>query len=188
MNQFICLKKSSLPHAFALLAAGALATAAPSLPAADAPGEFSKGVIDLGLVVRDAGRTAQFLTNAIGFTEVKGFAVTPEMGRKIGLVDGHAVDVRVFTLTEGDLATRIKVLSFPNAKAKPADQKFIHSTLGLRYLTLYVKDMNRALERLKTAKAALLGETPLDLGGGNFIAVCKDPDGNFFELIGPMKK
>ena len=188
MNQFIPLQKSSLPTALTLLAAAVLAAAPAAASAAEAGGEFTKGVIDLGMVVRDAGQTAGFLTNAIGFTEVKGFSVTPEQGRKIGLVDGYAVDVRVFALTEGDQATRIKVLSFPKAGAKKPDQKVIHSTLGLRYLTLYVKDMNRALERLKAAKVAPLGETPLDLGGGTFITVCKDPDGNFFELIGPMKK
>ncbi len=35
-----------------------------------------------------------------------------------------------------------------------------------------------------TFKRVARGETPLDLGGGSYIAVCKDPDGNFFELIG----
>jgi lactoylglutathione lyase len=155
--------------------------------AAETTGEFTKGVIDIGIVVRDAERTAAFLTNAIGFTEVKGFSVTPELGRRIGLVDGYAVDVRMFTLTEGEQATRIKVLSFPKARTAAPDQKYIHSALGIRYLTLYVKDINRALERLKTAKVPLLGETPLDLGGGTFIAVVKDPDGNFLELIGPKK-
>jgi catechol 2,3-dioxygenase-like lactoylglutathione lyase family enzyme len=161
--------------------------AAAWLRAADSPGEFSKPVIDLGMVVKDANRSAAFLTNAIGFKEVKGFAVTSELGRKIGLIDGHPVDVRVFLLEETELATRIKVLSFSQAPGKPADQAFVHSTLGFRYLTIYVKDMNRALERLKQARVALLGETPVDLGGGNFLVAVKDPDGNFIELIGPRR-
>ena len=58
---------------------------------------------------------------------------------------------------------------------------------GLRYLTLYVKDMNRALERLKAAGVPTLGETPVDLGGGNALVTVKDPDGNFMELIGPRR-
>jgi lactoylglutathione lyase len=160
---------------------------APATQASEAAAEFSKGVIDIGIVVSDAARTAQFLTNAIGFTEVKGFSVTPELGKKIGLVDGHPVDVRVFKLTDGAQATSIKVLSFPQAGGKKADQAFIHSTLGMRYLTLYVNDMSRTLERLKAAKVKTLGETPLDLGGGNYITVVRDPDDNFIELIGPMK-
>ncbi len=159
-----------------------------SARAAEAENAFSKGVIDVGMVVKDANRTAEFLTNAIGFKEVKGFSVTPDLGRKIGLVDGHAVDVRVFKLTEGDQATQIKVLCFPKAENKSPDQKYIHSTLGIRYFTLYVKDMTKALERLKAAKVKPIGETPHDLGGGTYITVLRDPDGNFFELIGPMAK
>jgi catechol 2,3-dioxygenase-like lactoylglutathione lyase family enzyme len=172
-----------------LLLAACLAglSTSPGVRGADAPNEFSKPSIDMGIVVKDAARTAKFLTEAIGFKEVNGFSVTPDLGRKIGLVDGHAVDVRVFVLDDVECATRIKVLSFPAAGAKQPDQQTIHATLGMRYLTLFVKDMNRALERLKQAKVPLLGETPLDLGGGTFIVVVKDPDGNFIELIGPRK-
>ncbi len=159
----------------------------PAARAAEGGGEFSKPVIDLGIVVKDAGRTARFLTNAIGFKEVRGFPVTPELGKKIGLLSGQSTTVRVFVLDEADQATRIKILSFPDAPGKPADQAYIHSTLGIRYLTLYVKDMNRALERLKEAKVALLGETPVELGGGTWLVACKDPDGNFIELIGPRR-
>lgn len=157
------------------------------LQAAESAGEFSKPVIDLGMVVKDANRSAAFLTNAIGFKEVKGFPVTGELGRKIGLIDGHPVDVRVFVLEETEPATRIKVLSFNQAPGKPADQAFIHSTLGFRYLTIYVKDVNRALERLKRGEVELLGDSPVDLGGGTFLVAVKDPDGNFIELIGPRR-
>lgn len=162
-----------------------LAGLAPAAQAADTSGEFRKPVIDIGIVVKDAGRTARFLTNAIGFKEVKGFPVTSELGRKIGLIDGHATDVRVFVLDEADQATRIKILSFPTAQGKQPDQAYIHSTTGIRYLTLYVKDVTRALERLKKEGVSLLGETPVDLGGGTFLVAVKDPDGNFIELIGP---
>jgi catechol 2,3-dioxygenase-like lactoylglutathione lyase family enzyme len=174
-------------RATCILAASLLALVEGPAVNAAATAEFSKPVMDLGMVVKDAGRTAHFLTNAIGFKEVSGFSVTTELGKKIGLIDGHAVNVRVFVLGDGDLATRLKVLAFPEGTSKSADQSNIHTTLGVRYLTLYVTDMNRALKRLKDAKVPLLGDTPLDLGGGTFIAVCKDPDGNFIELIGPRK-
>jgi catechol 2,3-dioxygenase-like lactoylglutathione lyase family enzyme len=149
--------------------------------------EFSKPVIDLGMVVKDADRSAAFLTNAIGFKEVRGFDVTPDLGRRIGLTDGHAGRARVFVLDEGDIATRIKVLNFPEAPGQPAAQTYIHSTLGFRYLTLYVKNVNGSLERLKKAGVPLLGETPYELGGGSWLVAVKDPDGNFIELIGPKK-
>ncbi len=157
------------------------------LRGADAGGEFSKAVIDLGIVVKDADRTAAFLTNAIGFREVQGFPVTAELGRRIGLIDGHPVNVRVFVLEEVEQATRIKVLSFPQAQGKQPDQAYIHSSYGMRYLTLYVKDIGQAQKRLQQAKVPLLGDTPVDLGGGTFLVAVKDPDGNFLELIGPKK-
>ena len=59
--------------------------------------------------------------------------------------------------------------------------------LGMRYLTLYVKDMTRAMERLKAEKVTLMGETPVDLGGGTLLVAVRDPDGNFYELIGPRR-
>jgi catechol 2,3-dioxygenase-like lactoylglutathione lyase family enzyme len=150
-------------------------------------GEFSKPIIDIGIVVKDAGRTAKFLTNAIGFKEVRGFSVTGDQGRKIGLINGHPTEVRVFVLDDGDQATRVKVLAFPGVPSTPPDQAYIHSALGIRYLTLYVKDINRALERLKRANVELLGETPVDLGAGTTLVAVKDPDGNFIELIGPRR-
>jgi lactoylglutathione lyase len=172
---------------FTLAAAGALAIfAAPAALAAETGGEFSNSRIDIGIVAKDAARSAMFLTNAIGFKEVRGFAVSPDMGKKIGLVDGYAVNVRVFVLGEGEQATRIKLLCFPDAASQQPNQGFIHSALGIRYLTLYVKDMKRALERLKQAHVPLLGESPFALGGGSFLTTVKDPDGNFLELIGPM--
>lgn len=177
---------SSLSRFFLIAGVAAGALLAGSSQAAESANDFSKGVIDIGIVVQDANRTAEFLTNAIGFMEVKGFSASADLGRKIGLIDGYAVDVRVFALTD-EPSTKIKVLSFPQANGKKADQKFIHSTMGIRYLTIYVKDMNKAVERLKAAKVKCEGETPLELNGGTYIAVVKDPDGNFVELIGPKK-
>ncbi len=176
-----CIRRTSgivtLLAGIASLALGPAACAAES--------EFAKPVIDIGIVVKDSESTARFLTNAIGFKEVRGFSVKADLGRKIGFIDGRETDVRVFVLEGAEPATRIKILSFPEAPGKQADQSYIHSTLGIRYLTLYVKDMNRALARLKQAGVKTLGETPLDTGNGNWLVAVKDPDGNFVELIGP---
>ncbi len=165
------------------LAATLLLLCSPLARAAET--ESSKPIIDIGIVVKDANRTAQFLTNVIGFKEVRGFPVSSDLGKKIGLLNGQATTVRVFVLEEIEQATRLKVLSFPDALGKQADQAYIHSTLGIRYLTLYVKDLNRALERVKKAGITPLGETPVEIGNGTWLLAVKDPDGNFIELIGP---
>jgi catechol 2,3-dioxygenase-like lactoylglutathione lyase family enzyme len=156
-----------------------LATAAES--------EFSKPVIDVGMVVKDSERTAQFLTNVVGFKEARGFSVNAEVSRKIGLVDGYPAEVRVFMLEGTEPATRIKVLSFPKTPGKQGDQAFIHSTLGFRYLTLYVTDMNQIVARLKKAGVPTLGETPMEMSAGTWLVAIKDPDGNFIEFVGPRK-
>ena len=74
---------------------------------------------------------------------------------------------------------------FADAPGKKADQSFIHSTLGFRYLTLYVTSTETTLARLKKAGVKPIGETPIDLGNNMRLTTVRDPDGNFIELIGP---
>jgi catechol 2,3-dioxygenase-like lactoylglutathione lyase family enzyme len=167
----------------------ALTLGAPSLPAEDAVPVFSKATADLGIVVRDIEASAKFYADVLGMTEVKGFSVDGEKASSFGLTDKKSVNVRVFVLDENAKArTSFKLMSFPDAPGAKQDQQFIHSTIGVSYLTLFVTDMKASLARLKKADVKLLGETPASLGGKNYITVFHDPDGNFIELIGPMEK
>ena len=141
------------------------------------------------IVVKDIEKSAKFYTEALGMTEIKGFSAPAEKATAFGLTDNQAVNVRVFVLdpkAEGP-TTKFKLMSFPDAPGKMQDQKFIHSTVGVSYLTLRVTDMDKSIERLKAAKVEFLGKTPASLGGKNHILVFRDPDGNFIEFIGPMK-
>lgn len=148
---------------------------------------FSSTTVDIGIVASDLEASAKFYTAALGLTETKGFTATPEKATAFGLTNHLGADIRVFVLGEGAAATRIKLMSFPTAGGAKPDQTYIHSTVGISYLTLRVTDMKAALQRLEAAKVALLGETPASLGGDNYLVAVKDPDGNFIELIGPMK-
>ena len=149
---------------------------------------FSKPVIDVGIVVSDLDKAAQFYTNVIGFREIPGFNVPAAMGKKIGLTDSRAVNIRVFELGEGDSATKIKLMSFPDVAVTKPERKFIHSTMGLNYLTIYVGDMTQSLRLLKAGGVKLLVESPVELGGGPQRVTLHDPDGTFIELGGPAKK
>lgn len=161
--------------------------AAPSTHAADPTNAFSKPTIDIGIVARDVEKSARFYGETIGLKEIKGFSATAEFGTRIGLVDNHPINVRVFVTEEVEGATRIKLMSFPAAAGKLPDRSHIHSTIGINYLTLFVKDIDQALARLKKAGVKLLGETPVSLGGKTKLVAVRDPDGNFIELIGPAK-
>ena len=183
------LPSSSCSSVLALvLIAAVVPLATPYLIQADEPRvSFSQPVIDIGVVVSDLDKSAAFYTNVIGFRETTGFALGPDMAKKIGLTDNRGAKIRVFELGEGSGATKVKLMSFPDAGAAKPDRHFVHSTLGLNYLTLYVSDMSVSLERLKSAGVKLLGESPVDLGGGTLLVTFQDPDGTFFELIGPRK-
>ncbi len=44
---------------------------------------YARGMIAIGIVAKDAEESARFHTEAIAFTEVKGFPVPGELGKKI---------------------------------------------------------------------------------------------------------
>ena len=151
------------------------------------PAKFASGVVDIGMVAKDVEKTAKFYTEVVGLKEVKGFEAPAEKATAFGLTDNQPAKVRVFVLGDAPNSTRLKIMSFPKRPGVAPNQKYIHSTLGLSYLTLRVENMDAALARLKQAKVKLLGQTPASLGGDNRITVFHDPDGNFVELIGPLK-
>ena len=165
-----------------------LLSAVSNSTAADAAPEFSKQSIDIGVVVSDIDASVSFYTKVLGFKEVPGFAVPGPQGKAIGIIDNLDVNIRVFVLGDGPEAAKIKLMSFPKKPGVKPAQDYIHSTIGLSYLTIFVKDMAPSLERIKKANVKLLGETPVDLGGGTLLTAVQDPDGNFIEIVGAGKK
>ncbi|HAT18869.1 MAG TPA: hypothetical protein DCS85_01815 [Verrucomicrobiales bacterium] len=151
---------------------------------------YANGVIDLGIVVRDLERSAKFYTEILGLKEVNGFKVPGKVTGDFGLTDNQDVTARVFVTLDasGKPSTKLKMMAFPKAQGKAPDQKYIHSTLGVSYLTLFVTDMDAMMARLKKAGVKTLGKTPAPIGGSNRLTVFRDPDGNFIELIGPSKQ
>ena len=146
--------------------------------------EFSRTTIDLGVVVSDVEKTAKFYTEAVGFTELKGFDVPAQMAADAGLTDNRPFQVRVFVLGDEPAATRLKIMTIPGANSKKVDNQYIGSSLGFRYLTILVSNLTKAMERLQRHGIAPVKE-PYRLGGNNYLILVKDPDGNTVELIGP---
>ena len=148
--------------------------------------EFARTTIDVGIVVSDVEKAAEFYKNALGFTEVPGFDVPAEMGAGSGLTDYQPFRVRVMVLGDEPTATKIKLMEFSDAPGKKVDNRFIHSSLGYSYLTIFVTDMEASLKRAKKAGAVPVKE-PYDLGDNNYLTLVKDPDGNIIEFVGPKK-
>ena len=148
--------------------------------------DFSRTTIDLGIVVSDVEKAAQFYKDALGFTEVSGFDVSAQMAGDSGLTDYKPFHVRVFVLGKEPTATKIKLMQFPDAPGKKVDNRFISSSLGFSYLTIFVSDTTAAVERAKKAGVVPVKQ-PYRLGGNMYLTLVKDPDGNIVELVGPKK-
>jgi catechol 2,3-dioxygenase-like lactoylglutathione lyase family enzyme len=182
------MKASICAFACALLVIGFAMPAG----AADAPGEFARKTIDLGVVVNNLADSVEFYTDAVGFREAPGFSVGADFCADAGLTDARQLDIRVLVLGDGEDATKLKLMQVPGVKTRKSDNDFIHSQTGYRYLTIYVADADKTLERLTKAgvKPIAKGPVPLPPGfpKGMVLSVVRDPDGNLIELIGPSKK
>ena len=152
-----------------------------------AEGVFSRNTMEIGFVVSDLEKAAKFYTDVVGMTEVKGFTAPAEVATKFGLTDNQAIKVRKFALADVKDSPALKMMSFPKLDVAKQDQKFIHSTLGWSYLTMFVNDMGDVVARAEKAGVKFLGETPAKIGGNNYLSVFQDLDGNYIELIGPAK-
>ena len=148
---------------------------------------YRKAVIDVGVIVSDIDAAEDFYEDALGFHEVNEFDVAPEVAGASGLTAGAGFTADVMAIGYGEDATKIKLIEMPTAPGARPDNRFIHSSYGPSYLTLHVRDIDAALKR-----AADHGVKPLKSGpvavneeGTTFIALIRDPDGNFIELVGP---
>ena len=156
-------------------------------------GDFTTTTVDFGIVVGDVEKAVDFYTRGLGFTELPkaAFDVPASMGGDSGLTDNKPFHVRVLVLEALPNATKVKLMQFPDAPgAKPANE-FIHTTLGVSYLTIFVSDIDAAVERARQAGAPPLAKGPIPLPEGFpegiYLALVRDSDGNMIELVGPKK-
>jgi predicted enzyme related to lactoylglutathione lyase len=76
----------------------------------------------------------------------------------------------------------IKVM-VPRREPRPLERaEPFYCAAGLRYLTMYVDDMEAVLERA-ARKGGRVQHGPMELGPGVRIAIIEDADGNPFEVV-----
>jgi catechol 2,3-dioxygenase-like lactoylglutathione lyase family enzyme len=155
------------------------------------PVVFPRTTIDLGTVVSDVEKSVRFYVDGIGFRELPGFELPADAATAAGLTDGKPLSVRVLVLSEGDTATKLKLMSVAGTAPRAGDNEFIHSHTGFRYLTIVVDDTNAALARLAKIGVKPLAKSPIaipeTIAKGLFLTCVRDPDGNIVELIAPKK-
>lgn len=152
---------------------------------------FASATIDLGTVVSDIDKSVKWYKDVVGFQERDGFDVPAGFAGDVGLSNKLPFHVHVLVLGEDSSATKLKLMQFKSNPGARVDNSYIHASFGFRYLTIFVKDLNKAVERAEShgAKPIAKGVQPLPAGfpEGVGLAVVRDPDGNFVELVGPWK-
>jgi catechol 2,3-dioxygenase-like lactoylglutathione lyase family enzyme len=147
--------------------------------------DFYSSTVDVGIVVSDVEKSVQFYRDALGFTEVGGFRVPGDMAGKSGLTKSQPFDVRVMVLGGENTATKIKLMQIPQGDNKKVDHQYINSSLGLSYLTIFVKDTDKTLERCRRIGVKEV-QKKYELAYPNkYLTLVRDPDGNLIELVEP---
>ena len=153
--------------------------------------DFTSTTVDFGIVVSDINKSLEFYKNGLGLTQVATFDVPAKLGGDSGLSDDKAFKVYVLKLGDGPTATSVKLMQFSDAPGAKQDNAFIHSTLGVSYLTVMVQDTNAAVLRAKAAGGEIMAKGPVELpkslSEGIWLTCVRDPDGNIIELVGPKK-
>ena len=149
-----------------------------------APDDFAKSGISIGVVVEDLSKSLDFYLNVIGMVKTGEFSVDAVKSEELGLSKGNSFDVKVLKLENSENAPEWKLMSF-GKKATHPKQNYVPDDTGIQYITIFVKSMKPILERIRKHDVKMLGKTPSMLDETRQFVLLQDPDGNFIELIGP---
>ncbi len=149
---------------------------------APAPDEFSNPTIQVGVVVSDLDEAVDFYTDVIGMTQTGAFSVGGEKAKELGLSDGRHLDVKILKLENSEQSNEWKLMSFGKEASHPK-QNYIHDDNGMQYITIFVKDINPFIKRVKEHNVKILSKEPSVLENGRKFILIQDPDGTFIELI-----
>jgi predicted enzyme related to lactoylglutathione lyase len=149
-----------------------------------APDDFAKSGISIGVVVEDLEKSLDFYINVVGMIKTSEFSVDVDKAKELGLSDGNRFDVKVLKLENSENAPEWKLMSF-GKKATHPKQKYVPDDTGVQYITIFVKSMKPILDRIEKKGIKLLGKTPSMLNETTQFILIQDPDGTFVELIGP---
>lgn len=146
------------------------------------------GAVDhINLVVSDLERSVKFYTELLGFKEVR----RAHLGGKwiesiIGIKDVCANVVYILA-PEGE--PRLELLCYESPKGETIPANSQANTIGLRHIALQVKNIQKAVKRLKEAGVKIIGETvevPASVvthdAGHKILCYFLDPDGILLEL------
>ncbi len=143
--------------------------------------DFDPKPMDIGVVVSDLEKSLDFYTNVVGMTKVSTYHFSGENAKTAGLTDGKALDIINLKLNDEPGAPGYKLTKIQDVKSAPLTNSF---NPGLRYISIFVKDLEPYLKRIKERNIPLLSKiNPMVAPEGYKGIVLQDPDGALLELI-----
>lgn len=136
--------------------------------------ETTLGAVDIGLTTRNIEEMKRFYVEVLGLEEVAVREIPADFIREAGFGTGG---MRLHALKFGDIL--IKLLEFEDSPS--GGDSLADARTGFRYLTFWVKDMEAAVEHLKSAGVEPLSGILARVPERKTIFF-KDPDGNLLEL------
>jgi catechol 2,3-dioxygenase-like lactoylglutathione lyase family enzyme len=141
----------------------------------------------INLVVSNLERSVKFYTELLGFKEVRRAHLEGEWIESIIGLKGVSANVVYILAPEGEPRLELLCYESPKGEAIPANSQA--NTIGLRHIALQVKDIQKAVKRLKEAGVKIVGETvevPESVvthdAGHKILCYFLDPDGILLEL------
>ncbi|MEZ6048327.1 MAG: VOC family protein [Planctomycetaceae bacterium] len=184
------MRQNLIVSALLLMGIGAFASWNSSVGDDQEKSWFKSTTVDFGIVVSDIDKSVEFYRDVLGMTEAFSFDVSSQIATDAGLTNQQPATVHVMTAGEGEMATKVKLMQIGDETPQKQDLTYINSTLGMSYITLHVKNVSQMLENAAeyNVKPIAKGPTDISRGSGNkmVLAIVRDPDGNFVELVGPL--
>ncbi len=138
-----------------------------------------KGFRHAGIVVKDLEKALHFYRDLLGFKEVK---KNVEKGSYIDTVCGLNNAVVTTVKLAADDNNLIELLYFSNGAGKTLAAKSLNET-GFSHISCTVEDIAAEYERLKQAGIIFISVPKLSPNRYAKVAFCRDPEGNFIELV-----
>jgi glyoxylase I family protein len=128
----------------------------------------AKNSVDIGIVISDSEKSLAFYRDTLGLKHLADMPMPVGGGGTM-----HRMECGTTTLK------LVKWNNVPGAANPPGG---LHTAVGLRYITIWVKNLTEATAACDTAGYKVVVQ-PSEIRKGVSISMVEDPDGNWVELL-----
>jgi len=143
-----------------------------------------KGIRHTGIVVNDINKMVAFYKDILGMKKV---LETIEEGKYIETIIGlHSIRLHIIKLLTPD-NSMIELLKYEGVNNTVQRDNFLWRQ-GITHIAFTVDDIDRIYMTLKKYGIDFISEPILSTDNYAKVCFCRDPEGNFLELVEVMKK